>query len=64
LNRFVLDCSVTAAWCIEDEANPSTDRLLDSLQHAWPERRELERGAQELARFRRQNDVPGLGERV
>jgi Predicted nucleic acid-binding protein, contains PIN domain len=32
LSRFVLDCSVTAAWCIEDEANPSTDRLLDSLQ--------------------------------
>jgi len=32
LNRFVLDCSVTAAWCIEDEANPSTDRLLDSLK--------------------------------
>jgi len=32
LNRFVLDCSVTVAWCIEGEANPSTDRLLDSLQ--------------------------------
>ena len=32
MSRFVLDCSVTAAWCIEDEANPSTDRLLDSLQ--------------------------------
>jgi predicted nucleic acid-binding protein len=32
LNRFVLDGSVTAAWCIEDEANPSTDGLLDSLQ--------------------------------
>jgi predicted nucleic acid-binding protein len=32
LSRFVLDCSVTAAWCFEDEANPSTDRLLDSLQ--------------------------------
>ena len=32
MNRFVLDCSVTAAWCIEDEANASTDRLLDSLQ--------------------------------
>jgi len=32
LSRFVLDCSVTAAWCIEAEANPSTDRLLDSLQ--------------------------------
>jgi len=32
LSRFVLDCSVTVAWCIEDEANPSTDRLLDSLQ--------------------------------
>lgn len=32
MNRFVLDCSVTVAWCIEDEANPSTDRLLDSLQ--------------------------------
>ena len=32
MSRFVLDCSVTVAWCIEDEANPSTDRLLDSLQ--------------------------------
>jgi predicted nucleic acid-binding protein len=32
LNRFVLDCSVTVAWWFEDEANPSTDRLLDSLR--------------------------------
>jgi predicted nucleic acid-binding protein len=32
LNRFVLDCSVTAAWCIGGEANPSTDRLLDYLR--------------------------------
>jgi len=32
LSRFVLDCSVTMAWFAEDEASPSTDRLLDSLQ--------------------------------
>ena len=32
MSRFVLDCSVAMAWCIEDEANPSTDRLLDSLR--------------------------------
>lgn len=32
MSLFVLDCSVAAAWCIEDEANPSTDRLLDSLR--------------------------------
>ena len=29
---FVLDCSVTMAWCFEDESTSSTDQLLDSLQ--------------------------------
>jgi predicted nucleic acid-binding protein len=31
---FVLDCSVTIAWCIEDEADAATDALLDSLSAA------------------------------
>ncbi|MFO0790484.1 MAG: type II toxin-antitoxin system VapC family toxin [Pirellulales bacterium] len=28
---FVIDCSVTMAWCFEDEATPRTDSLLDRL---------------------------------
>lgn len=32
MSGFVLDCSVAAAWCFEDEAHSSTDRLLDSLR--------------------------------
>lgn len=28
---FVLDCSVTLSWFLEDEATPSTDRIQDSL---------------------------------
>jgi predicted nucleic acid-binding protein len=28
---FVLDCSVTMAWCFDDEANPYTDGVRDSL---------------------------------
>jgi predicted nucleic acid-binding protein len=33
LSAFVLDCSVAAAWCFEDEATPETDALLDRLRH-------------------------------
>jgi len=28
---FVLDCSVTMAWCFDDEASPYTDSLQDML---------------------------------
>lgn len=28
---FVLDCSVTMAWCFVDEATPDTDRIRDTL---------------------------------
>jgi predicted nucleic acid-binding protein len=28
---FVLDCSVTMAWCFDDEATPHTDSVRDSL---------------------------------
>ncbi len=28
---FVLDCSVTMAWCFEDEAEPSTEGIRDQL---------------------------------
>jgi len=28
---FVLDCSVTMAWCFDDEATPYTDGVRDSL---------------------------------
>ena len=28
---FVLDCSVTMAWCFEDERTAATDTLLDKL---------------------------------
>jgi predicted nucleic acid-binding protein len=40
---FVLDCSVTMAWCFEDEASPYADGVLDRLKSAeavtptiWP----------------------------
>lgn len=29
--KFVLDCSVTMAWCFEDESNAYTEQVLDSL---------------------------------
>lgn len=29
---FVLDASLTMAWCFEDEADPRTDAVLDHLQ--------------------------------
>ena len=31
MNRFVLDTSVTLAWCFEDESSPAADRILDLL---------------------------------
>jgi predicted nucleic acid-binding protein len=40
---FVLDCSVTMAWCFDDEATPYTDGVRDSLANVraivpaiWP----------------------------
>ena len=30
---FVVDASVTMAWCFEDEARPATEDLLDRLIH-------------------------------
>jgi predicted nucleic acid-binding protein len=40
---FVLDASVTFAWCFEDEASPAADLLLDRVQRegaivpaSWP----------------------------
>jgi predicted nucleic acid-binding protein len=31
LSRFVLDTSVTVAWCFEDETTPYTESVLDAL---------------------------------
>jgi predicted nucleic acid-binding protein len=31
LNRFVLDCSVSAAWCLKDEGSDEARRHLDLL---------------------------------
>lgn len=31
MSRFVLDCSVTAAWCFEDEADAYAEAMLDRL---------------------------------
>ena len=31
MNRFVLDCSMTMAWFLEDEATPFTDSVQESL---------------------------------
>lgn len=40
---FVLDCSITMAWCFEDEANEQTDKILERLGNStsivpsiWP----------------------------
>jgi predicted nucleic acid-binding protein len=30
--KFVLDCSVSMAWCFEDETNTYTESILDSLE--------------------------------
>jgi predicted nucleic acid-binding protein len=32
VTRFVLDCSVTMAWCFEDEADPRVGAALASLE--------------------------------
>ena len=31
IEHFVLDCSITMAWCFDDEATPYTDSVRDSL---------------------------------
>ena len=31
MTRFILDCSVTVAWCFEDEADRYSDRVLAAL---------------------------------
>ncbi len=31
---FVLDCSITMAWCFEDESNDQSDKILESLRNA------------------------------
>ena len=31
MSRFVLDASLTLAWCFEDEVSPLADSVLDSL---------------------------------
>lgn len=31
MNRFVLDCSMTMAWCFEDEATPYSESALEAL---------------------------------
>lgn len=43
LYSFVLDCSITMAWCFEDEANDYTEDILESLKDSnalvptiWP----------------------------
>jgi len=32
VNRFVLDCSMTMAWCFEDESSPRTISALAALE--------------------------------
>ena len=34
MNRFVVDCSVTMAWCFEDECDEYADSVLSSLTSA------------------------------
>ena len=34
MNRFVVDCSVTMAWCFEDECDEYADAVLSSLASA------------------------------
>jgi predicted nucleic acid-binding protein len=31
VKRFVLDCSITMAWCFEDEATPYSESVLEAL---------------------------------
>jgi len=37
VNRLVIDCSVTMAWCFEDERSPLADLVLERLtaEEAW-----------------------------
>jgi predicted nucleic acid-binding protein len=32
MSRFVLDCSITMSWCLQDEANEVADAVLASLE--------------------------------
>lgn len=32
MNRFVLDCSTTMAWCFSDETSPRADAVLAALE--------------------------------
>lgn len=34
MSPFVVDCSVTMAWCFEDEVSAFTDRVLESLRES------------------------------
>ena len=43
MNEIVVDCSVTMAWCFEDEKNPYAESVLHALDHSeglvpsiWP----------------------------
>lgn len=31
MNPIVVDCSVSAAWCLQDEASPAAERLLERV---------------------------------
>ncbi len=32
MSKFILDCSIAAAWCFEDEASEATDSLLERVR--------------------------------
>ena len=32
MDEFVIDTSIVMTWCFEDESNPYTDKILDSLE--------------------------------
>ena len=34
MNEFVLDCSITLAWCFEDETSDYSEQILSSLSRA------------------------------
>lgn len=36
--KFVLDCSVTMAWCFEDESNAYVEKVLTALQNGYEAR--------------------------
>ncbi len=45
MSRFVLDCSMTIPWCLEDESNPRSDivlKCLDSEEAVVPNHWSLE----------------------